>query len=121
MSVGGLGIGPLIAGVLAQWVKRPLTLPYLVFVALGATALIGLATTPETGTPAPAASAAGQPSGSARAINVLVPGAAATLALSRFGRGHAAYGRAGLLGIGGIVAVGIVSIAVAYWKAKGYA
>jgi membrane associated rhomboid family serine protease len=54
-------------------------------------------------------------------IGGLIGGAAATLALSRFGRGHAAYGRAGLLGIAGIVAVGIVSIAVAYWKAKGYA
>jgi membrane associated rhomboid family serine protease len=54
-------------------------------------------------------------------IGGLIGGAAATLALSRFGRGHAAYGRAGLLGIAGIVAVGIVSIAVAYWQAKGYA
>jgi membrane associated rhomboid family serine protease len=54
-------------------------------------------------------------------IGGLIGGAAATLALSRFGRGHAAYGRAGLLGIAGIVAVGVVSIAVAYWKAKGYA
>ena len=51
VSVGGLGIGPLIAGFLAEWVKHPLTLPYLVFVALGAIALIGLATAPETGTP----------------------------------------------------------------------
>jgi membrane associated rhomboid family serine protease len=51
----------------------------------------------------------------------LIGGAAATLALSRFGRGHAAYGRAGLLGVAGIVAVGIASIAVAYWKTKGYA
>jgi membrane associated rhomboid family serine protease len=54
-------------------------------------------------------------------IGGLIGGAAATLALSRFGRGHVAYGRAGLLGIAGIVAVGIVSIAVAYWKVKGYA
>jgi membrane associated rhomboid family serine protease len=54
-------------------------------------------------------------------IGGLIGGAAATLALTRFGRGHAAYGRAGLLGIAGIVAVGIVSIAVAYWKARGYA
>ena len=53
-------------------------------------------------------------------IGGLIGGAAATLALSRFGRGHAAYGRAGLLGIAGIVAVGIVSVGVAYWKAKGY-
>lgn len=54
-------------------------------------------------------------------IGGLIGGAAATLALSRFGRGNAAYGRAGLLGIAGIVAVGIASIAVAYWKARGYA
>src|SRR6266566_3240165 len=80
VSVGGLGVGPLIAGVLAEWVKYPLTLPYVVFVALGAIALIGLATTPETGAPAPAAPPAGQPSGSSRATNVLVPGATATLA-----------------------------------------
>ncbi len=54
-------------------------------------------------------------------IGGLIGGAAATLALSRFGRGNAAYGRAGLIGIASIVVVGIVSIAVAYWKAKGYA
>jgi membrane associated rhomboid family serine protease len=54
-------------------------------------------------------------------IGGLIGGAAATLALSRFGRGHAVYGRAGALGIAGIVAVGVLSIVVAYWKAKGYA
>ncbi|HEU5280197.1 MAG TPA: rhomboid family intramembrane serine protease [Gaiellaceae bacterium] len=54
-------------------------------------------------------------------IGGLIGGAAATLALSRFGRGHAVYGRAGLVGIAGIVAVGIISIAVAYWKVRGYA
>jgi membrane associated rhomboid family serine protease len=53
-------------------------------------------------------------------IGGLIGGAAAVLALSRLGRGHAAYGRAGLAGIAGIVAVGIVSVAIAYWKAKGY-
>jgi membrane associated rhomboid family serine protease len=54
-------------------------------------------------------------------IGGLIGGAAATLALSRFGRGHAAYGRAGLVGLAGILVVGVVSIVVAYWKAKGYA
>jgi membrane associated rhomboid family serine protease len=54
-------------------------------------------------------------------IGGLIGGAAAMLAMSRFGRGNAAYGRTGLLGIAGIVAVGLISIAVAYWKAKGYA
>jgi membrane associated rhomboid family serine protease len=50
----------------------------------------------------------------------LLGGAIATLGLSRFGRGHAAYGRAGGLGVATIVAVGIASMAIAYWKAKGY-
>jgi MFS family permease len=80
LSVGGLGIGPLIAGVLAQWATHPLTLPYLVFVALGALALVGLAAAPETGARAPAASTASRRSGSVRAPSVLVPGSAATLA-----------------------------------------
>jgi membrane associated rhomboid family serine protease len=53
-------------------------------------------------------------------IGGLIGGAAAVLALSRLGRGHAAYGCTGLAGIAGIVAVGIVSVALAYWKAKGY-
>jgi membrane associated rhomboid family serine protease len=54
-------------------------------------------------------------------IGGLIGGAAATLGLSRFGRGHAAYGRAGLFGVLTIVAVGIAAVGVAYWKAKGYA
>src|ERR1700729_1438629 len=68
VSVGGLGIGPLIAGCLAQWVKHPLTVPYLVFVALGVIALIGLTTAPETGSPAagPTASASASADGEAR-------------------------------------------------------
>src|SRR5580704_2751022 len=52
ISVGALGIGPLVAGFLAQWAKWPLTLPYLVFVGLGAIALIGLVAVPGTGAPA---------------------------------------------------------------------
>jgi membrane associated rhomboid family serine protease len=50
----------------------------------------------------------------------LIGGALATLGMTRFGRGHAAYGRAGGLGVVTIVAVGIASLAIAYWKAKGY-
>ncbi|MGH7911409.1 MAG: MFS transporter [Candidatus Dormibacteraceae bacterium] len=47
-NLGGVGAGPLIAGVLAQWVGRPLTMPYLLFLALMAAAAVGLALTPET-------------------------------------------------------------------------
>jgi membrane associated rhomboid family serine protease len=54
-------------------------------------------------------------------IGGLLGGAIATLGLSRFGRGHAAYGRAGGLGVATIIAVGIASMAIAYWKARGYA
>jgi membrane associated rhomboid family serine protease len=54
-------------------------------------------------------------------IGGLVGGALATLGLSRFGRGHVAYGRAGLVGMATIVAVGFASVLVAYWKVKGYA
>src|SRR4029077_11841037 len=57
VNVGALGIGPLIAGCLGEWARAPLTLPYVVFLAFGAVALIGLAVTPETGAPPPASSA----------------------------------------------------------------
>jgi len=42
VTVGALGVGPLIAGCLAQWVTQPLTVPYLVFVALGVVAQAGV-------------------------------------------------------------------------------
>jgi membrane associated rhomboid family serine protease len=54
-------------------------------------------------------------------IGGLVGGALGVLALSRFGRGHAVYGRVGLAGIVGLLAVGVVSVAIAYWKVRGYA
>jgi membrane associated rhomboid family serine protease len=54
-------------------------------------------------------------------IGGLVGGALCGLALSRFGRGHALYGRPGLVGVLGVVAVGVLSVAVSYWKVRGYA
>jgi membrane associated rhomboid family serine protease len=51
----------------------------------------------------------------------LVGGALCGLALSRFGRGHAVYGRPGVIGVVGVVAVGVASVVVAYWKVRGYA
>jgi membrane associated rhomboid family serine protease len=51
----------------------------------------------------------------------LVGGALGMLALSRFGRTHAAYGRPGLVGIVGVLAIGLISIAVAYWRVAPYA
>jgi MFS family permease len=80
VNVGALGVGPLIAGCLAQWVTQPLIVPYLVFVALGAVALAGLWVTPETGAPASRAATENQPAGSRRPVRLPVPAAAATLA-----------------------------------------
>jgi MFS family permease len=77
VTVGALGVGPLISGCLAQWVAHPLTVPYLLLLALGAIALFGLAAAPETGTPAVArASGNGLP----RSGKVLAPGALDTVA-----------------------------------------
>jgi membrane associated rhomboid family serine protease len=51
----------------------------------------------------------------------LAGGSLGVLALSRFGRGHAVYGRPGMLGIAGLVAIGVLSVAVAYWRVQTYA
>jgi len=72
VNVGALGIGPLVAGCLAAWVAHPLTVPYLVWIALGAVALVGLTVAPETGAP----TAAGNPF----RVRLPVPAGAATLA-----------------------------------------
>jgi MFS family permease len=78
VTVGALGIGPLIGGGLAQWVREPLTVPYLVFIALGAIALIGLWAAPETGAPTPPTG--NQPAGSRGKVRLPVPAAAGTVA-----------------------------------------
>jgi membrane associated rhomboid family serine protease len=54
-------------------------------------------------------------------IGGLIGGVLATLAISRFGRGHAAHGRVGLLGYAALLGVAVLSVAVAYWKVRGYA
>jgi membrane associated rhomboid family serine protease len=50
----------------------------------------------------------------------LVGGALGALALSRFGRGHAVYGRIGLSGVAGLVGVGVLSIVVALLQVSRY-
>jgi membrane associated rhomboid family serine protease len=51
----------------------------------------------------------------------LAGGVLGMLALSRFGRTHAVYGRPGLVGLVGLLGIGLVSIAVAYWRVAPYA
>ena len=54
-------------------------------------------------------------------IGGLIGGILVTLTFARWGRGHAAYGRLGLPGGLGLTVVAVGSIALAYWKVRGYA
>jgi len=54
-------------------------------------------------------------------IGGLIGGLLATLAFSRWGRGHAAYGKLGVAGVLGLVLVAAASIAIAYWQVRGLA
>ncbi|HXT87881.1 MAG TPA: hypothetical protein VN714_01345, partial [Trebonia sp.] len=47
-NVGGLAIGPLVAGALAQYATQPLRVPYIVFGVLLLAAIAAVAVTPET-------------------------------------------------------------------------
>lgn len=54
-------------------------------------------------------------------IGGLIGGILVTLAYANWGRGHAAYGRIGPAGIIGLIGVAAASIAIAYFKVRGYA
>ncbi|MEO5576925.1 MAG: rhomboid family intramembrane serine protease [Gaiellaceae bacterium] len=51
----------------------------------------------------------------------LAGGALAILALSQLGRRSAVHSRIDLISIASLVAIGLLSVAVAYWKVRGYA
>jgi MFS family permease len=48
VNVGGLAVGALVAGLLAQWVAYPLTVPYLAFLAALVIGAVGVSLIPET-------------------------------------------------------------------------
>jgi len=50
----------------------------------------------------------------------LAGGALGGLALSRFGRAHAMYGRPGVVGFAALAAVGLASVLLAYWRVENY-
>lgn len=50
-NLGGIGLGPLVGGMLAQWVPGPLTTPYVVLLVALAAALVLVALVPETRAP----------------------------------------------------------------------
>jgi membrane associated rhomboid family serine protease len=54
-------------------------------------------------------------------VGGLIGGILVTLSFANWGRGHAAYGKIGVAGFAGLVAVAIASVAVAYFKVRGYA
>ena len=54
-------------------------------------------------------------------VGGLIGGVLCMLAFSRLGRGHAAYGRLGVTGLVGVLAVAVASVVIAYWKVRGYA
>ena len=53
-------------------------------------------------------------------VGGLVAGMIGTLVLSRFGRGHAAYSRVGVVGVLTFVALGVGSVVLAYARVKGH-
>jgi MFS family permease len=48
VNMGGLGVGALVAGLLAQWVGDPLTVPFVVFLFAACLAVVAVAVSPET-------------------------------------------------------------------------
>lgn len=54
-------------------------------------------------------------------VGGLLGGILVTLAFANWGRGHAAYGRVGAIGIAGVVVVAVASLVIAYFKVRGYA
>jgi membrane associated rhomboid family serine protease len=53
-------------------------------------------------------------------VGGLIGGALGGLALSRFGRAHVVYGRPGVIGFAALVAVGVASVLLAYWRVENY-
>ena len=92
VNVGALGIGPLVAGCLAAWVRDPLTVPYLLWIALGAVALAGLADAPATGAPASAT-----PTEKRTGARAWIPVPAGTATLAAFSANGLFAGLSGLL------------------------
>jgi hypothetical protein len=52
-------------------------------------------------------------------IGGLIGGILSTLAFARWGKGHAAYGRLGLAGVAGLIAVAVGSVAISYLRVRG--
>jgi membrane associated rhomboid family serine protease len=54
-------------------------------------------------------------------VGGLIGGILITLAFANWGRGHAAYGKIGVMGFAGLAVVAVASVAIAYFRVRGYA
>ena len=79
VNVGALGIGPLIAGCLAEWARLPLTLSYLALDRARSGRAGRPGRRPRNRQAGPSAPAGRQARGSSRSVGLLVPAALATL------------------------------------------
>jgi hypothetical protein len=50
----------------------------------------------------------------------LAAGMLAILAMTQFGRGHAAYGRLGLVGVASLAGIAVGELLIAYLRVRGY-
>lgn len=89
-NVGGIGLGPLVSGCLAQYAPQPLRLPYLAFALLLATATALIALSPET-------VRVPDPRPSYRPQRIAVPARARPVFLSAAGLGFAAFSVYGVI------------------------
>ncbi|WP_106400917.1 MFS transporter [Actinocorallia populi] len=101
-NLGGLAVGPLVSGLLAQYASRPLHTPYLVFLGLLLLSAAGLAFVPET------VEAAGERT-PYRPQRISVPGASRG---TYFAASAAAFAAFSVLGLFTSVAPGFVSDAL---------
>jgi membrane associated rhomboid family serine protease len=54
-------------------------------------------------------------------VGGLIGGILVTLSFANWGRGHAAYGKIGVTGFAGLAGVAVASVAIAYFRVRGYA
>jgi MFS family permease len=95
VNIGGLGIGPLLAGALAQIAPDPLRLPFIVHLGLLAPAVVAIALMPEP-RPATSAGASSPSGGSSRVPRLGVPRELAPLFIRASIAAFAAFATLGL-------------------------
>jgi MFS family permease len=100
VSVGGIGVGALVSGLIAQYVRTPLTIPYVVFLIALGVAVVLVTLTPET-------RARAVPRPAYRPQRISVPDDARGQFFSALGGATVAFAALGLFtGLAGVFLVG---------------